>query len=239
MAYWLGIYAPQGVGIESLSIYDENGRLLGTCVPKGLSETCFSRSGITTGVRIVPTLKNGVSVARWVVNADGTRYEQYETTCSIGYVASVKNLQIRLEVSGTPVEPYNTYYAHLTFDANGGTGAPATQYGNEYNNTGYVTFTLPSAIPTKSGYTFAGWLIGSITVQAGGTVAVYGTTAYPGQGHTCTAQWVKKAGDGTHIMVGAFQRYQAWINVGSYYSPIWVRYRKNINYGSYENPWWR
>ncbi len=40
----------------------------------------------------------------------------------------------------------------VTYDANGGTGAPAKQT-KQYN----VTLTLSSTIPTRSGYTFLGW----------------------------------------------------------------------------------
>lgn len=45
----------------------------------------------------------------------------------------------------------------IVYDANGGTGAPATQ---TYEQTGTAshTFTISSTKPTKSGYTFARWL---------------------------------------------------------------------------------
>lgn len=45
-------------------------------------------------------------------------------------------------------EPVNTYT--LTYDANGGSGAPAAQ-------TGYGNITLSSTVPTRSGYNFGGW----------------------------------------------------------------------------------
>lgn len=89
-----------------------------------------------------------------------------------------------------------TYYAYISFNANGGSGAPSTQYGSETNNTGYVTFYLPSTRPSKTGYTFAGWSLnsdGSGTVYSpGGKIILWsGTTSSPGQGYTLYAVWVE------------------------------------------------
>lgn len=86
-----------------------------------------------------------------------------------------------------------TYYAHLSFNANGGSGAPSTIYGSEINNTGYVRIALPSTEPTKSGSTFYGW-----TLNQAGTGTVYnypytitlsGSTTYPGTSYTLYAKW--------------------------------------------------
>jgi len=56
-----------------------------------------------------------------------------------------------------------TYYAiwkktiTLSYNANGGSGAPASSSSTIYNATTSKTFTISSTKPTKSGYTFVGW----------------------------------------------------------------------------------
>lgn len=89
-----------------------------------------------------------------------------------------------------------TYYAYINFNANGGSGAPSTQYGSETNNTGYVTFYLPSTAPTRPGYIFAGWSLnadGSGNIYgAGAKIILYsGTTVSPGYSHTLYAVWTE------------------------------------------------
>lgn len=59
----------------------------------------------------------------------------------------------------------------LTYNANGGGGAPASQTGTIYNATTSKTFNISDTKPTKSGYTFLGW---SKTSTA--TSATYTTT---------------------------------------------------------------
>lgn len=57
----------------------------------------------------------------------------------------------------------NTLYAiwkktiTLTYNANGGSGAPAAQSGTVYNATTSYTFTISTSSPTRTGYTFLGW----------------------------------------------------------------------------------
>lgn len=69
----------------------------------------------------------------------------------------------------------------LNYDANGGTGAPASQTykaTSEYEKS--HTFTIPSQAPTRDGYTFLGWnTIRSATTanyQPNGSIVVTGTT---------------------------------------------------------------
>ena len=69
----------------------------------------------------------------------------------------------------------------LNYDANGGTGAPATQTytaSSQYENS--HTFTISSNTPTREGYEFKGWAERpndtAATRQPGGSIVVTGTT---------------------------------------------------------------
>lgn len=219
MSYRVRLYAPTGAGIDSLTVYNSNGALLATATPAGTGTVCFDRSGLTTGISITPSLQAGVSVAKWIVNVDGTVYYQYTTTCTIGYEPTASNIQIRIEVSGSPTV---TYYATLSFSANGGSGAPSTQYGSSDDGTGYIKFSIPYTIPTLSGYTFLGWqLNGSGTIYpAGGSITVYGTTSYPGASHTLYAVWQENATGYVWLYTNGWHRYQMWIYAYSWYKAI-------------------
>lgn len=83
----------------------------------------------------------------------------------------------------TKDNPTKTIYAiwmpffELKYDANGGTGAPASQTRTAAHPTvNRVTFTVPNQTPSKEGYTFKGWADSSTATtaqyQPGGTVDV-------------------------------------------------------------------
>ncbi len=61
----------------------------------------------------------------------------------------------------------------LSYNANGGSGAPS-------NQTGSTTYTISSIIPTRSGYTFLGWSMSSsatsATYSAGGSITLTANT---------------------------------------------------------------
>lgn len=231
MAYQLRLYAPTGSGITALTVKNSSGTLLGTATPAGTGTACFNQSGLTTGVTITPTLENGVTVSQWVVNVDGNVYYQYTTNCTIGYDSSASNIQVRIEVEGTVI---TTYYATLTFNANGGSGAPGTIYGSSDDGTGYVVFTIPSTTPTYSGYTFAGWATdssGSGTIRyPGGTYTGYGTTTSPGPTHTLYAVWSKDETGYVYIYSGGWKKAIPYI-----YSNGWKRAIPYVYNGSWKS----
>lgn len=83
----------------------------------------------------------------------------------------------------TKDDPTKTIYAvwmpffELKYDANGGTGAPASQTRTAAHPTvNRVTFTVPNQTPSKEGYTFKGWADSSTATtaqyQPGGTIPV-------------------------------------------------------------------
>ena len=77
-------------------------------------------------------------------------------------------------VNVTEPEPDPEVEYTLNYDANGGTGEPASQTGK--SNTGSYTFTVPNQTPTKADYTFKGWADSATATNAqykpGGTIDV-------------------------------------------------------------------
>ena len=59
-----------------------------------------------------------------------------------------------------------TYNFTLSYDANGGSGAPGSQSSGTITASSY-TFTISSTRPTRSGYTFKGWATSSVATTAG------------------------------------------------------------------------
>ncbi len=59
----------------------------------------------------------------------------------------------------------------LSYNANGGEGAPASQTQTVYNATTSTSFTISSTRPIRSNYNFLGWLDGSTLYQPGDTIS--------------------------------------------------------------------
>lgn len=111
--------------------------------------------------------RNGYSFAGWAdkANAAAAKYFGGE------------------QITLTKDSPSKTIYAvwmpvfELRYDANGGTGAPASQtYTSLSPTSNQVTFTVPDQTPTKEGYTFKGWADSAAATtaqyQPGGPIAV-------------------------------------------------------------------
>ena len=60
----------------------------------------------------------------------------------------------------------------LTYNANGGSGAPSTQTATVYNATTNYTFSIPSTEPKRTGYTFLGWSKSSSATSASYTFGI-------------------------------------------------------------------
>lgn len=59
----------------------------------------------------------------------------------------------------------------LSYNANSGSGAPASQTNTIYNTATSTSFTISSTLPTRSNYNFLGWLDGSTLYQPGDTIS--------------------------------------------------------------------
>lgn len=101
--------------------------------------------------------------------------------------------------NATPQPPTQTYYAQIAFNANGGSGAPATQSVSQQNANPYVEFYIPYTTPTRPGYVFGGWTLNGTTGQvypAGAKITVYGHNYPPGPTHTLYAYWTQDTSGG-------------------------------------------
>lgn len=77
----------------------------------------------------------------------------------------------------------------LSYNANGGSGAPGSSSATVYNSTTSYKFTLSGTRPTRSGYDFLGWSTSSgataASYQPGGTITISSST-------TLYAVWKRK-----------------------------------------------
>ena len=138
---------------EYIVTFDANG---GTNAPAAQTKVHDTALTLST---TVPT-KSGYSFAGWKAN-DGTIYQAGSV-----YTAN----------AGTTL--YAVWTANeytVAFDANGGTNAPAAQ-----TKVHDVSLTLSSTVPTKVGYSFAGWKANDGTIYQAGSAytANAGTTLY-------------------------------------------------------------
>lgn len=102
---------------------------------------------------------------------DYSKYANYTSISSNTSSANAIDVTLTIYVS----KPVTLYY-----DANGGDSTPASQSASAGSSV-----TLAAAI-TMSGYSFAGWLIGSVTYAAGSSYTLSADA-------TAVAQWVKDA----------------------------------------------
>lgn len=127
-----------------------------------------------------------------------------------------------------------TYYAYVTFNANGGSGAPSNVYGSSQYN--YVVLQIPNAVPYRNGYTFIGWNRNASATYAeyyaGGSITLTDvSTTYPGPGFALYAIWQQtQSGGYGYISDGySFQKYEVWIYTGT-----WQRYSPYVYSGGWK-----
>lgn len=207
MSYRLRVYGPVDSSYSQILLLNGN-VYLDRVSPAGESSPCYDGYVDGFSVNIQPTFNTEAEFnafanvfSRWVVNVDGNT--SYQTpTVSDGYrcqlnwasLAGASNVYVRLEIATT-----QTYYAQIAFNANGGTGAPATQSVSQKSATPYVEFYIPYTTPTRPGYVFGGWTLNGTTGQvypAGAKITVYGHNYSPGPTHTLYAYWTQDTSGG-------------------------------------------
>lgn len=219
MSWKLYVYVPtEGVSSVDIGYIDTSTMSLvlnTTVAPAGNSTACWSDTAVPDGYGIVVVVNfasDAYQVSQWVLNVDGSVSYEGAGSHFFSYTHSgASAVHVRAEIPSQ-----TTYYATLAFDANGGTGTPSSiTKSNTGNST--ITFTIPSTIPTKSGYTFTGWLLtysgGSTLYQPGGTVSAQGYTS--GFTYTLVAQWMESAG-GAHFYVNGWNNSSLYIYVNGW-----------------------
>ncbi len=119
---------------------------------------------------IIEAAAVGYTFAGWVIRGEG--YNNNST--QPGQKIAIRGGDLKLVARWTQIPTYT-----VTYDANGGTGAPVDN--NAYKADDTVTVSLTE--PTKSGYDFAGWTYGGNTYNANDTFTM------PGANVTLVAQW--------------------------------------------------
>ena len=137
--------------------YNANG---GTGAPiTQTAKVTYPNTASTFTVSTTKPTRTGYTFAGWYTAASGGT--KVGTTYIVGKNNQEKNQSATLYAQWTA----NKYTNTLNYDANGGSGAPASQTVSvTYPNTA-STFTISSTKPSRMGYTFAGWY----TAASGGT----------------------------------------------------------------------
>lgn len=157
-----------------------------------------------------------------------------QSTSASMYAYKSSDTSINSTASKTFTIPALTRYA-ITYDANGGSGAPDTNTGTNGCDTsdGKVygkEFTLPTTIPTRAGYTFKGW-----NTENDGTGTNYsaGGTYTDNTAVTLYANWLrntqilhydKNGGTGTDITDQIINNNESFTIKTNSYSKIGYRF---------------
>ena len=133
----------------------------------------------------VLTKTYGTALALWPSNQNPSRtgytFQSWNTKSNGSGTAYAAGAQYKTEAAATlyAIWKANTYA--VTFNANGGSGAPSAQ-----TKTHGVALTLSSTRPTRTGYTFLGW---NTVANGSGTSYAAGGTYTANAAVTLYAQW--------------------------------------------------
>jgi len=163
--------------------YDANGGD-GAPAAQTASVTYPNTSSSFTVSATVPT-RTGYTFAGWYTAAEGGT--KVGTTYTVGTTNKAENQSATIYAHWT----VNKYTNTLNYNANGGTGAPEAQTASvTYPNTS-SSFTVSKTVPTRTGYTFAGWYTAD-GAQVGTTYTVGNTNTAANQSATIYAHWTVK-----------------------------------------------
>lgn len=155
--------------------YDANG---GSGAPSSATKYWNEASALSNTIPVRP----GYAFTYWTTNADGSG-ARYNAGANIPYDA---NANLKLYAQWNP----NRYTNTLSYNANGGSGAPASQTANvSFPNT-QSTFNISSTVPTNPGHTFVGWYDAATGGNKIGSTVTVGSNGYAGnQSRTIYAHW--------------------------------------------------
>ena len=151
-------------------------------------KSCYAISGQSCSITSPTIEKTGYTIIGWNTNKNATT-----STWNINTSKSISS-----SATYYPILKANTYT--ITYNANGGSGAPTSQsYTYDPNND--TVFYLSSTIPSRSGYTFLGWSRSSSATSATYSAGQrWGTNA--ANNYTLYAVWKKTVtvcGESDHV----------------------------------------
>lgn len=167
-----GVFTTDSATYYTTIVYSANG---GSGAPSSQTFSGTSSSVVVTLSSVIPT-RSGYTFLGWSTSSTATAAQYYAGTTYYNWYGSTGGYTTTLYA----VWQLATYSVTVVYNANGGTGAPASQ--TVTGTTQYLSLTLSSVKPTRSGYTFLGWSTSSTataaTYYAGQTLSsVYATTS--------------------------------------------------------------
>lgn len=207
--------------------YDANG---GSGAPGSQSGNATNDNGyVTFTISKTEPTRSGSSFNGWTLSGSSNTYWGGDSIAVWGSTSSPGPTHT-LTAQWTKV---TTYYVSISYDANGGSGAPSKHIESTTGGDGYVTAYLKTTKPSKSGYVFTGWKLSgsssSTLYQPGGKIILWGSTSSSGQAYTMVAQWALDTS-------GAI-----WVSNGSTYRKalLWIYVADANGVGSWQRsiPW--
>lgn len=129
----------------------------------------FNANGGSVGTSSKTVDSNGIYGSLPTPTRSGYKFDGWYTAVS-GGAQITENTAVNLNGNQTLYAHWSQYT--LSFNANGGSGGPGTQYG-------YGSTTISSAVPSRTNYDFLGWSesssASSPSYYAGGTIGLYGS----------------------------------------------------------------
>ncbi|MFT0898162.1 InlB B-repeat-containing protein [Candidatus Methanoprimaticola sp. MG2] len=171
--------------------YNANG---GSGAPSQQSYTGTSTSNHTFTISSIEPTRSGYTFLGWSTSSSAiSATYQPGDTISVGY-SSTRTLYAVWE------QKVNDFT--LSFNANGGSGAPSNQ--NYTSTSSTYNATIPATVPSRSGYEFQGWSTtngGTVQYQPGSTIALNTgtTTLYAVWKQTYTATLAYSASGATNV----------------------------------------
>ena len=144
-----------------------------------------------TGWTLVIDVVVGNYRETWTTNAKVTNKDMSNATGSVTFGLSFNTsggTSTYISISGAKDLPQQEEDITLSYDANGGTGAPASET-KTVTKGQKATFTVSSTVPTREDYTFQGWS----TVKGGQVAYTGGDSITISKDTTLYAVWEEKA----------------------------------------------
>ncbi len=189
--YYMKMTKGTGVDAFTLKYYQNSStQKTATCKVTDTSASFYFNKGTTVSLSsVTPSSGYDYPVTVKNLSANGTYSMASSSSTKWSFDGSSSPSSSGYQISA---EETAKYYLTVKYDANGGSGSPATHI--EYGYSSSVTFNLSSTTPTPpTGYDFAGWKYSGTTYSSGASVTLTGSTTSGSKIYTFTAQWTAKS----------------------------------------------